>query len=59
MNEQKNNLFLIVVGTCYTLAIALSFARIYFFHAYPTFLSEDDMPGAWEALNDIPALLTP
>jgi len=59
MSIRKNDFFLPVVIACYVIAITLSFMRIYVFHAYPTFVTEDDMPGTWETLTDIPSLLTP
>ena len=56
--ESKSLLLKVVIG-CYVVAVVLSFMRVYIFHAYPIYYSEDDMPGAWDTLTDIPSLLRP
>ncbi len=59
MSERnKERIFLKLIIGCYFVAIVLSFMRIYVFHAYPVYSSEDDMPGAWDTITDIPSLLT-
>lgn len=57
--QKGNSYFVPVIAAFYVAAILLSYVRIYVLHAYPTFYSEDDMPGALETLQDIPSLLRP
>lgn len=57
--QSLNKYFLPVVLAFYAAAVLLSYIRIYVLQAYPTYYSEDDMPGALDTLTDIPSLLTP
>lgn len=53
MELKQNKIFLIVVSLCYVLAISLSFARIYVFHAYPIFYTEEDIPSLFSEIIDV------
>lgn len=54
MSQKGNNIFWYVVVTAYAMAIALSFLRIYVFHDYPIFYSEEDIPDmAGDVINAI------
>lgn len=57
MDARKNRIFWTVAAISYLLAVSLSFARIYVYHAYPTFYTEDDKPVLFEELFLIPNFL--
>ena len=59
MATRNVKIFYLVVAVCYATTIVLSYLRIYVFHAYPVYYSEDDMPALTSELLNFPNFLHP
>lgn len=57
MSEKRVDLVVAVILFCYFISVALSFSRVYVFHAYPIYYTEDEIPSLSEMINDVPSLL--
>lgn len=57
MEKSTSNVFWYLVIACYAVSVFLSYARIYVFHAYPIYYSEEDMPSLLGEFFDIPKIL--
>ncbi len=56
METRKSNVLVVLLIACYVISVTLSFARIYVFHAYPIYYSEDEMPGLLDLFTDMSSL---
>jgi hypothetical protein len=56
MKAKKSNLFVSLLIVCYAISLIFSYLRIYVFHAYPIYYTEEEMPGPLDLLSDIPSL---
>jgi len=59
MAAKRNNIFWGVVITCYVITVLLCFARVYVYHAYPTYYAEEDEPSLLNELLTVPNFLRP
>ncbi len=58
MPQQKGNkLFWGVAITCYALVVLATYFRMYVYHAYPIYYTEDEIPDAageiWTAISEL------
>lgn len=53
MSAKQNKIFLYVVTFSYILTVALTYVRVYVYHAYPTYSSAEEIPALTSELFNV------
>ncbi len=53
MSKPRRDVFVLLVLSAYILAIGVTFVRVYVYHAYPIYSSQEEMPNIAEQLRTL------